>query len=352
MRLTAIREVVPYVPFWADQVQYLAEAYRGDELIRQHGLIVGTYETVRLPRAQGWLIQTLASLHMQIVGPGRIGALDVNLALLLIWLGVTSYAVKRAFGVSASLVALGLMLSTAIVLNHPAGPFDFRLDFATMCLWGILVILIAVSSSQLRWTNLAAILVVGSLLVVNRFISFTYLLPFGALVTLLAIVTNWRTNHGWRRLWSPMILVVTAWAAVVGLIVVLNFTMFEGYYVQGHVTGTEPALRRLQVGVEGLRDDLLFYPKTVIREQLTRSFHIPATLGLMLSFTGGVRVWWSAVVVWWSALFIRKPEESPFRVADWVPSRTMVWFLGVATLALVAPYIPLTLAQQKHPVVS
>jgi len=345
MRMTAAQKISPYVPLWADQVQYLTEAYRGYELIRQHGLVAGTVEAVRQPRPQGWLPQTLASLTMQFVGPGRLGALDVNLAMLLLWLGVTSYAVKRAFGISASAIALGLMLSTAIVLKHPGGPFDFRLDFSTMCLWGILVVLVAVAGGRIGWGSGVAILLVGFALIANRFISLTYLVPFGGLVAILGIAMDWQARRGWRRLWSPMIPIVALWATLAVVILILNYDLFQGYYVRGHVTGEEPALRRLQVGISTLRDDLLFYPRTVIREQLSRSFQVPATIVLLLSLAAGLLAWRPAIWPWKSG----GASEGEARA---VPTRALVWFLAVAVLALVACYLPLTAAQQKSWVVS
>ena len=66
------RRLVPYVPLWADQVQYLTEAYRGYDLIRERGLVVGTVDAVRQPRPQGWLLQTVASLVMH-GRPARAG---------------------------------------------------------------------------------------------------------------------------------------------------------------------------------------------------------------------------------------------------------------------------------------
>lgn len=345
LRTTAAQKVSPYVPLWADQVQYLTEAYRGHDLIRQHGLVVGTVEAVRQPRPQGWLLQTLASLHMQSVGPGRLGALDVNLAMLLLWLGVTSYAVKRAFGISASVVALGLILSSAIVLNHPGGPLDFRLDFSAMCIWGILVALTAVANGRIGWGKGAVILLVGCALIANRFISLTYLLLFGGLVALLGIAMGWRARPGWRRIWSPMIPIVTVWAVLAVVILILNYDLFQAYYVRGHVTGEEPALRRLAAGIATLRDDLLFYPRTVIWEQLGRSFHVPATIVLLVSLASGLVARRRSIWPWKSG-GVSNAE------AGTVPTRAFVWFFGVAALALVASYLPLTVAQQKSPVVS
>ena len=62
-----------------------------------------------------------------------------------------------------------------------------------------------------------------------------------------------------------------------------NYSLFEGYYVWGHVTGGELPIRRLEAGLFTLRDDLVYYPRVVLWGQLTRSFDDPALATLLLA---------------------------------------------------------------------
>jgi hypothetical protein len=368
MRTVAAQMIAPYVPLWADQIQYLTEAYRGYDFIREHGLLTGTIEAVRQPRPQGWLLQTIASLYMLIVGPSRLAALDMNLALLLLWLGVTGYAIKRAFGVSVSLVTLGLLLSTSTLLHDPGGLFDFRLDFAATCLWGTLLVLMAVSNGREGWGTRAAILALGVVMIVTRFISSFYLLPFGGLVILFSIVTRWKAGLPWQRWLSWMVPVVAIWAVVFGVILASSYESFASYYIRGHVTGEERAIRRIEAGLVSVRDDLLFYPRTLRQDHLGRSFQYLAEVTVILSLASGLllyyplsrpapgwraRIWYTqfSLAQLWSSI---RPSIWP-----WQPSarserqdepplqRPLPWFLGVAALGLVATYGILTIVQVK-----
>jgi hypothetical protein len=345
MRWAATTKVAPYLPFWADQVQYLTEAYRGYDHIRANGLIVGTYEAVRQPRPQGWLIQTLASLHMLLVGPGRVAALDVNLAALMLWLATTAYAMKRLFGISASLVTLGLILSTQIMLSDRGGPFDFRLDFAAMCLWGTLVALLVATNGQFRLRWAVVIAGVGCALIATRFIAASYLLPFGGMVTLFSIVTHWKARRGIRRFWTWTIPVVVVWTVVFAVILTVNFELFLGYYIWGHVTGSEVPIRRLADGLLTFRDDLVYYPRSVLFEHLTRRFDDPAAATLLLAGVAGF-------LLWRRQRRSPKQNDAPSSEVANVHRPPVLWALGVASLGLFATYLTLTVAQVKSEVVA
>jgi hypothetical protein len=126
MRSAAVRSAVPYVPLWADQVQYLTEAYRGSELIREHGPVIGLSDAITQPRIQDWLVPTVASIYMSLVGPVRMAALDLNLLLATLWFGHHGHCCETTLGIGAGLSALGLLMSAATFYLGPGGPFDFR----------------------------------------------------------------------------------------------------------------------------------------------------------------------------------------------------------------------------------
>lgn len=343
LRSTAERQIAPYLPLWADQVQYLNEAYRGYELMREHGVFAGTIEAVRLPRVQGWLLQTVASWSMLIVGPSRIAALDVNFALLVIWLGTTSYVVKRSFGVIASLIALGLFLLAATLLANPGGPFDFRLDFAAMCLWGTIIAVIAASPGLEGWRTRLAVFVLGLALIAARLISASYLLPFSALLVLAYVPMQRLTGRPWRRGLIWLVLTVAAWTIVLGLIVWSTFDLFSSYYLRGHIMAGESTVRRLATGLNTLRDDLVYYPWVLHQDHLGRLFEYLSVATLILALAAG--------------LFLRRAGGTTARHPEQdrpepTHGHRVAWFLLVSALSLVATFATLATAQVKSTAVA
>jgi hypothetical protein len=352
IRTTSAWTVAPHLPFWADQVQYLTETYRGYEMMRDRGLLVGTIDAIRQPRPQGWLLQTAASLYMQVVGPSRLAALDVHLALLVVWLGVTGYAIRRTFGSVASVLAIGLILSAGTLTIGPGGPYDFRLDFAAACLWGSLVALVAAAYGRVSWGLYAAIVLVGIVLIITRFISSFYLMPFGALVTLLSILMCWRSECSWGRLWSWTIPVVAVWTLTFGVVLWLSFDQFSGYYIRGHVVSDEASVRRAGMGLLTFADDIVFYPRLLRDPHLGTTFIWLACAVLAASLLAAVAVrllspWartrtGSAMRPWLDATF-HGPENT-----DGQRAGRLWWFLLVAAIGFLSPYLVLTVSRDKN----
>lgn len=336
VRSTVTRMIAPYVPLWADQVQYLTEAYRGYDLIREHGILVGTVEAIQQPRPQGWLLQTLASWRMLLDGPSRTAALDVNLALALLWLGTSAYVMRRLFGEGASLVTIGLLVSSLTITQVPGGLFDFRLDFGATCLWGTLVAAVAASSSLRGLTLPILAFLAGAFLIATRFISGFYLLPFGGLVVLLAGALAWRARSPLRPALAPWLGVSFGWGALFGTMLLVNYESFSAYYLLNHVTGGERDVRRAAMNLSGLRDDLLYYLNALLTDHLGRVF-----LWLALAAVVGS-------VVWGVLARRRGARESTTepvvddRAAPHVAGVPLAWFFGVLALGLLVPYAVLT----------
>ncbi len=236
LRSSAVHTVAPYVPLWADQIQYLAEAYKGFDLIARDGPITGTVEALRQTRTQGWLLQTMASLFMSLVGPSRMAALDLSFVFAVAWLGITTVVLKKRFGAWVSLCALGLLVSTGTFTLGPGGPFDFRLDFATTCLWGGLVAVIATATGRERPWYYVIVAASGLILMTTRLLSGFYLVPFGISLIALSMLLNAKERGlGASARWWMMITAV--WAIALALIIGTNFETFSNYYIRGHVTG-------------------------------------------------------------------------------------------------------------------
>jgi hypothetical protein len=331
LHLGAATRIAPYLPLWADQVQYLMETYRGYGFIHEHGLLAGTVEAVRQPRPQGWLLQTVASLAMTVVGPGRMAALDINLALLLGWLGVTAWAIKRAFGAAASILALGLMALPMTTILNPGGVFDFRLDYASTCLWGMIVVLTAVADGREGWPLRLAVLILGTVLILTRFISASYLLPFGGGVVFMSLLPWFRSARWGRRLLWWLLAAIAVWLLIFAVITVANFDLISSYYIRGHLTGEERLVRRAYEKLFTFWDDLRFYPRVIYVEHLGRA--LLAMVGLSLLAGLALRL-----------LGHRRTDEKapapdrPERDGD----RRLRWYLAVVIVGLAVPFAVLT----------
>ena len=352
LRSIATRMVAPHLPFWADQVQYLTEAYRGYDFIRAHGLFTGTIEAIRQPRPQGWLLQTAASWLMTVVGPSRLAALDLNIALAVLWLGVTGYAVKRAFGGPASVLAIGLLLSAGSFTLGPGGPYDFRIDFASMCIWGSLVVLMAVADGREGWGLRIAMLLVGVLLITTRFISSFYLMPFVGLVFLLSLLPIWRRDRSWWQRGAPWFIMGAIWTAVFGLVLYLSYDQFSAYYIRGHIVSDEASVRRIAAGLLSFSDDVIYYPRALWNLHLGTTFLWIAGVILAASLVTAVavrvlvlvaRTGWGNVVHSWLNMFFLPPETE-----DAQRSRRLWWFLLVVVIGFVSPYLVLTTNRDKN----
>jgi hypothetical protein len=299
----------------------------------------------------------VASLVMTVTGPSRSVALGLNFALVAIWLGTTAYAIRRLFGAAASLVVLGLLLSTGILAYEPGGPLDFRLDFAAACLWGTLLALIAMANGGEGWGVRVAIIVTGICLIVTRFISSFYLLPFGGLVTLALLTTRWRYETSWRRWVSWMMIAVGVWGVIFAVILVGNYESFANYYVRGHVTGEERVVRRMVEGLVSLSDDLAYYPERLIGNHLEQMFRYLAGLVLIVAGAAGAQALWEHGHSF--AALKDKPDRPGGKTGaarmSALPEggvRPLPWFLGMVALGLLVVYGTLTAAQVKNPAVA
>jgi hypothetical protein len=306
--------VAPYYPRDFDQVQYLTESYTGYELLHAQGLL----PLLQQPRAQGMLLQLEASLLFQLTGPSRLTALDLNLCLLLVYIAATAWALRSTLGTPAALASIGLIASATTTLRV-GGAFDFRLDFAGMCLWGTLLALLLVVPV---WRTRRVLLSVGlcavaSMLVLTRLISLVYvMLLLGGLLAL----------HRKRLLIVPLASALVA----AGVFVAANWLLISNYYIVGHVTGAEKSLRALEAGVTDVLSSLTFYLRSLVRDHTGTTFLELSALVI----AAGVA----------SVLAERRPVTPGQR-------RRWPWTASVLVLAVLGPYLALTLDESKSTVV-
>ena len=275
-----MREVAWYPPDNFDQASYLIETYRLQERILTHGLGQAWKVLWSRGHAAGVLFPIEGALAGIVIGGTRLPQLCV-LFIGFCGLQVAAFTTARAVWERRvyGYIALGLILSQITLwFWQGGGLFDFRMDFLAYCLYGIWAC--AVIRSQLflhRYWSLGSGLI-GAFLVLNRFVTFTYLVGVSAGFALVCgiVVFIWRQD---ADLVSRMRRRVINLGLSTALLVVLdvpillhNWRAIDGYYVVNHAVGEEKYVRAALLGINDLRGHLSFYPNSIIQDHLGRIF--------------------------------------------------------------------------------
>ena len=175
-------------------------------------------------------------------------------------------------------IALGLILSQITLwFWQGGGLFDFRMDFLAYCLYGIWAC--AVIRSQLflhRYWSLGSGLI-GAFLVLNRFVTFTYLVGVSAGFALVCGIVDFLASG--RRSRSP------GCGDVINLglsTALLSYWMCRSCSITGErsmaitssidAVGEEKYVRAALLGINDLQGHLSFYPNSIIQDHLGRIF--------------------------------------------------------------------------------
>jgi hypothetical protein len=170
-----ISDVAPYYPPHSDQVGYLFESYKFTQQMKHEGLGAALLQLIQPFQPQGFLLPLQGGLMGLFIGLPRLGALTVNLLYFLLLQAVVFITFKRISGdrlVAWTAIALVLLMSAPFY--WAGGIFDFRLDFAALCLFGIWCCVVLRSDWYLGtyWSVIAGI--VGAWLVCTRYFSILY----------------------------------------------------------------------------------------------------------------------------------------------------------------------------------
>jgi hypothetical protein len=274
------REVAWYPPDNFDQASYLLETYRLQEGVLTRGLGQVWKALWSSGHAGGVLFPIEGALAGIIMGGTRFPQLCV-LFLGFCGLQVAAFTTARAVWERRvyGYISLGLILSQITLwFQVGGGLFDFRMDFLAYCLYGVWACMVIRSQLFLhRYWSLGSALI-GAFLVLNRFVTVTYLLGVSAGFALVCgiIVIFWRkeadlASRMRRRLFhlglfAGVLIVVTA------PILIHNWRAIHGYYVVGHGAGEERYVRAALVGIYDLQGHLSYYPNSIIQDHLGRIF--------------------------------------------------------------------------------
>jgi hypothetical protein len=288
------REIAWYPPANYDQTHYLLAAYRTKERVLTHGLgqlarVIGS----RSPT--GLALPILGAVSGLCFAGARLPVLLIQFVafgLLQVGAFVTGQLVWRSrwFGY----MLLGLILCQITPWCWLGGLFDFRFDFIAYCFYGIWAC--AVIQSQLflhrRWAVACGL--IGAFLVLNRFLTLVYLLGVSAGFAVLsaALVLLWRGDSELRQRMSRrfynLVLSVGILAIIVTPFLVRSWREIFEYYGVGHVLGDVKNARAHQLGLDGLSENLLFYPKSLLRDQWGLTFVLGSAIVLISSLIVGL----------------------------------------------------------------
>jgi hypothetical protein len=158
------------------------------------------------------------------------------------------------------------------------GLFDFRMDFFAYCLYGVWAAGVLRSRLFLDpyWSIGCGL--IGAFLVLNRFVTVTYLLGVSAgfAVACGTVAIFWRSDpelaSRMRCRFRHLGLSTGLLIIVVVPILIHNWDAIRGYYVVGHVVGPEKYIRAAELGIKDLAGHLSFYPKSVVQDHLGKIF--------------------------------------------------------------------------------
>jgi hypothetical protein len=153
------------------------------------------------------------------------------------------------------------------VFKTAGGIADYRIDFAAMCLFGILACALARTEGfrSRKYSVIAGFL--AAALILMRFITAVYVGSIFVILCCYAIFLPRRGPPVWPQL-KNISICATIVAAISIPALVAASQQINAYYIGGHINGDEPAIRAAEFGVSGLSGYLLFYPRALMDYQI------------------------------------------------------------------------------------
>ena len=172
------------------------------------------------------------------------------------------------------------------------GLFDFRMDFFAYCLYGVWACAVIRSKLFLdrRWAIGCGL--IGTFLVLNRFLTLIYLVGVSAGLAGVFVII-WILHRGDTELSRRMrqrlfnlglslgILVI-----LVGPILVVNRAAIYNKYVYAQFF-YEKDTRARELGIVGLRGHLFYYPISILRDHLGKTFLLASAISLLGTWQRG-----------------------------------------------------------------
>jgi hypothetical protein len=334
------REIAWYPPQNADQAVFLSTAYRIEEGVFSRGIGELWKALWVKDNHSGLLLPIEGAVSGLVIGGTRLP----QLCLLFLAFGVlqivTFATARRAWNSRAyGYMVLGLVLCQTTAWLWAGGLFDFRLDFAAYCLYGIWACAVIRSAFFLdrRWAMICGLL--GAFLVLHRFLSVVYLLGVSAgfavaCIAIGLVARNADLSERLKQRCYNLALSTGVMLVIAGPFLFINRKAINNYYVVGHATGQEKYIRASEVGVNNLGDHLLYYPNSILTDHLGTAF----TWGFALAIISGL-----------IALLLDRSISNSRRTTgrDETILLQIIFLLG----AVLGPIVVLTIDISKSPVV-
>ena len=288
------REIAWYPPGNWDQSVYLADAYRIKERILTNGF-GQLVDILKSPCNTGVALPILGAVSSLLFAGGRLTVLFVPF-LAYVVLQVSAFVIGQT--VWRSRTYGYLLLGLILCLNTPwywaGGVFDFRFDFMAFALFGIWACAVIKSRLFLHRGWAIACGLIGSFLVLNRFLTLVYLFGVSAGFTALCIgvVLLWRrdrdlTQRMWLRVYN-LILSVGVLAVVTTPFTIWSWRAIYAYYGVGHLLGDLKNVHAHQAGLDSLTEHLLFYPNSIFRDHWGLTFVLGSAIAVIGSSIAGL----------------------------------------------------------------
>jgi hypothetical protein len=332
----ANREIVWGYPMAYDQTTFLYRAYQTFDRMLSDGLLSGLKQGLAERVPQGNLLHLQASAVYLLLGPSRLSSITLNFAhfallqLVLVWV-VRWFA--RSWAVAY--LAMGLLwTTTGRFMVAGGGITDFRLDFISICLFGMAICVVVRSGllSNPAWAPPVGAVV--AYLVLFRHIMLTYVIGIAGVCLLALLVRRRRAGlvaeHQNNLRLRNLIASTGVFLFLSAPLLYYSRQAISAYYFRGHL-GPDKEIRKAETGTVELLASLLYYPRSLYN-------HAGPVFTALVLITFAVLL----VIAWRSrgyAAFHSKPR---------VGLGETTWFLAAC---FVVPFAILTVDPSKSPVV-
>lgn len=328
--------VTPYYPDNFDQTSYLLQSYRLFERLSSNGFSA-LLEYVRNPPATGFLWQAVAAMVFTVTGPTRLAALGLNfLAFAALQIVIFNYFREKGHWI-VGIGAAGLLLAINSIFRGTGGLVDFRLDFAALCLYGIVAVLLQASDGLLNTRRVIVAAAVAALLAATRTITIVYLAGAVAGIGLVIVIRWWRTKDTieLRRLGN-----VTIFAAVLGVfcgtLVYARWTEISAYYVAGHLSG-QGFIQSTAFGITDLSSHLTYYPINIWTYHFGKHFQIGLAIIALTALA--------------TVVFFRSPKTEFSRTGSSKTESSKIEVSYILLSFMIAPLLVIIANPSKSPLV-
>ena len=335
----AQREIVWGYPMAYDQTVFLSKAYETFDHMLSHGLLSGLAHGISLRVPQGNLLHLQASLTYFLLGPSRLSSIILNFAYFaLLQYVLVSVALWLARSWAIAYLTMGLLWTTVGRFFIAGGGItDFRLDFISICLFGIAIGVVIRSGllANLSWAPVVG--ATAAYLVLFRYINLTFVVGITAVCFVVLVIRRRSADlfvgdKAWRRL-RGLVIAAGVFAALAAPMMVYSREVIFAYYVRGHL-GPDKDIRVAEFGTGALVDSLLYYPRALVDAHAGHLFLTLVLVMLLILLTLAWRSRGRAGV---------EPSPSPVGFGE------TSLFLGVCFLV---PFVILTLDSSKSNVVA